>query len=106
MSPKSWEEAMTEAYWDYRWRQIMEPLCETFQRWKAGELGHDDVDRAIDAAYKEKCSINTLLAQREDRAAAIIHWWDPEWFEAWIEENRPPAHVRIDTPRAEESGED
>jgi hypothetical protein len=106
MSPKSWEEAMTEAYWDYRWRQIMEPLCETFQRWKAGELGHDDVDRAIDAAYKEKCSINSLLAQREDRAAAIIHWWDPEWFEAWIEKNRPPAHIKIDALPINESEQD
>ena len=43
MSPKSWEQAMTESYWDYRWRQIMEPLCETFRRWKAGELSHDAI---------------------------------------------------------------
>jgi len=95
MSPKDWEQAMTEAYWDYRWRQIMEPLCDTFQRWKAGKLGHADVDQAIDAAYKEKCLINSLLAHRADRASAVIQWWDREWFLAWIEENRPPADVKV-----------
>jgi len=45
MSPKTWEEKLTDAYWDYRWHTIMEPLCETFQAWKAGQLGHEDVDR-------------------------------------------------------------
>jgi hypothetical protein len=101
MSPKTWEETLTEAYWDYRWRKIMDPLCDTFQRWKAGELSHSDVDKAIDVAYKEKCSINSLLSQRPDRAAGIIHWWDPEWFETWIEENRPPAGVELGKPTAE-----
>ena len=95
MSPKSWEEQLTEAYWDYRWRKIMEPLCETFQSWKAGELGHEDVNGAIDEAYKEKCLINNLVTYRADRAAAVIQWWDREWFLAWIEENRPPAHVQL-----------
>lgn len=72
MSPKSWQESLTDAYGDYRWRKIMDPLCDTFQRWKAGELGNLDVDRAIDEAYKEKCLINNLRTSRPDRAAAII----------------------------------
>lgn len=98
MHPKSWEEKLTEAYWDYRWRQIMDPLCDTFQRWKAGECGHKDVNDAIDRAYKEKCMINSLLEQRPDRSAAVIQWWDRDWFEAWIEENRPPAGIQIEAP--------
>ena len=95
MSPKSWEEQLTDDYWDYRWRKIMEPLCETFQSWKAGDLGHEDVNGAIDEAYKEKCLINNLVTYRPDRAAAVIQWWDRDWFLAWIEENRPPAHVQL-----------
>ncbi len=98
MNAKSWEEKLTEAYWDYRWRQIMDPLCDTFQRWKAGDCGNEDVNHAIDRAYKEKCAINSLLDQRADRAAAIIQWWDHDWFEAWIKENRPPAGVEIGAP--------
>ncbi len=105
MSPKSWEEKLTDAYWDYRWRQIMDPLCDTFQGWKAGKLGHSDVDAAIDKAYKDKCMVNNLLGQRPDRSAAIIHWWDPEWFEMWIEENRPPSHVDLGTPPPRDSEE-
>ena len=92
---KTWEEKLTDDYWNYRWRKIMEPLCETFQAWKAGKIGHTEVDKAVDRAYQEKYSINNLLSQRPDRAAAIIHWWDPEWFEAWIEENRPPADADL-----------
>jgi hypothetical protein len=95
MSPKSWEEQLMEAYWDHRWRKIMEPLCEAFQRWKAGDIGHEDVNSAIDEAYKEKCLINNLVTYRPDRAAAVIQWWDREWFLAWIEENRPPADVEL-----------
>jgi hypothetical protein len=95
MSPKDWEEIMTNAYWDYRWTEIMGPLCDTFQRWKAGELGHADVDKAIDTAYKEKCMINSLLARRPDHAAAVIQWWDREWFLEWMEENRPPPDAII-----------
>ena len=96
MSPSSWEQALTDAYWDFRWRKIMEPLCETFQRWKAGEIGHEDVKDAIDEAYKEKCLVNNLLTYRADRAAAVIQWWDREWFLNWIEENRPPADVNLE----------
>jgi hypothetical protein len=98
MSPKSWQETLTDAYWDYRWRKIMDPLCDTFQRWKAGELDHEDVDKAIDTAYKEKCMVNNLLAYRPDRAAAVIQWWDRELFLTWIEENRPPADIEIEAP--------
>jgi hypothetical protein len=103
MSPKSWEEQLTDAYWDDRWRQIMEPLCETFQRWKAGEVGHKDVDAAVDAAYKEKCLINNLITYRPDRAAAVIQWWDRDWFLAWIEENRPPPQVKLEDVPPESS---
>jgi len=105
MSPKSWEEKLTDAYWDYRWRQIMDPLCDAFQGWKAGKLSHGDVDAAIDKAYKEKCMINSLLGQRPDRSAAIIHWWSPEWFDAWIEKNRPPVDVDLGTPPPRNSEE-
>ena len=103
MSPTSWEEALTDAYWDYRWRKIMDPLCDTFQSWKAGKVGHKEVDKAIDAAYKEKCLVNSLLSYRPDRAAAVIQWWDRDWFLAWIEENRPPAGVTLEAPPGEDT---
>ena len=93
-----WEQALIEAYYDYRWHQLLEPLCETFQRWKAGELTHADVDRAIEEAYRERCGLHNLFSQRQDRAVALIQWWDREWFEAWVEEHRPPPDVRLAPP--------
>ncbi|MGD8624211.1 MAG: hypothetical protein PVF47_04480 [Anaerolineae bacterium] len=95
MSPKDWEQEIKEAYCDYRWRQIMEPLCDVFQKWKAGEIGHEQVDEAIDEAYKEKITVNSLMAQRQDRAAGLIRCWDPEWFRSWVDEHQAP--LQIDT---------
>jgi hypothetical protein len=84
----NWAETMVKDYHDYRWHQLLDPLCDTFRQWKAGELAHAEVDRAIDEAYKERCVINNLFAQRQDRAIALIHWWDSEWFDAWVAEHR------------------
>ncbi len=42
-----WEQALLDAYYDYRWRQVLEPLYQKFQQWKAGELDHMDMDEAI-----------------------------------------------------------
>jgi len=89
-----WQQALIDAYYDYRWRQLLEPLCETFQHWKAGELTHVPVDRAIEEAYKEKCWINALFSQRQDRAVALIQSLDREWFETWVKEQHPPSGVR------------
>jgi hypothetical protein len=69
----------------------MDPLCETFRRWKTGQVDHAEVDRVLDAAYRQKCALDSLLGQRPDRAAAIIEVTDREWFMAWIEEHRPPS---------------
>jgi len=85
-----WEQALIDDYYDYRCHQVMEPLCETFRRWKAGELSHADVDRAIERAYQQRCTMHNLFDQRPDRTVALIRLWDPEWFDAWVEKHRPP----------------
>lgn len=97
-----WEQALVDEYSDYRWRQLLDPLCETFRKWKAGELGYDDVDQAIEKAYKEKCVICNLVTQRKDRAAGLIQWWDREWFDAWVKENRPLSDVSLSVADEEE----
>ncbi|MFZ5916190.1 MAG: hypothetical protein ACOYZ7_04595 [Chloroflexota bacterium] len=97
MSPKDWEKALIDAYCDYRWHKLLDPLCETFQAWKAGEIGIEQVDQALDRAYQQKCALNNLFCQRLDRVWNLIHWWDREWFEAWVAKNHPPASIKIDT---------
>ena len=91
MTSGSWEEALVADYGDRHWQEIMEPLCETFRRWKSGQVDHAEVGRVLDAEYRKKCALDSLLGQRPDRAAAIIEVTDREWFMAWIEEHRRPA---------------
>jgi len=89
-----WEQALVDDYFNHRWHQVLEPLCETFQRWKAGELGHDAVSHAIEEAYKEKCILHNFAAQRIDRAVGLIQWWDRGWFEGWVEKHRSSQSVQ------------
>ncbi|MBU0495643.1 MAG: hypothetical protein KKA73_08110 [Chloroflexi bacterium] len=90
-----WEQALVDDYYNYRWRKLMDPLCETFQGWKAGNVGHAEVDRAIEEAYKERCVMHSLFVQRRDRAVALIHLWDREWFDEWVQDHRPPPSVQL-----------
>jgi hypothetical protein len=44
---------LLDAYYDYRWRQVLEPLYQKFQQWKDGELDHMDMDEAIHQTHKQ-----------------------------------------------------
>lgn len=35
-----WEQEMIDAYHDYQWRLVLDPLYEKFQDWKAGKVSH------------------------------------------------------------------
>lgn len=48
-----WEQALLDAYYDFRWRQVLDPLYDKFQRWKAGELDHAEMDKAIHQTHKQ-----------------------------------------------------
>lgn len=90
-----WEQVLVDDYYDYRWRLLLDPLCETFQKWKDGKLGYADIDHAIEEAYREKCALRNLMGQRKDRAAGLIQWWDREWFDTWVQDHRPPPGVQL-----------
>jgi len=91
MTTPSWEEALVADYTDLWWHRIMEPLCDALQRWKSGQAEHSEADKAVEAAYHERCALNSLIRQRPDRAAAIIQVVDNEWFARWLGEHRHSA---------------
>jgi hypothetical protein len=94
-----WKQALIEAYYDYRWHQVLDPLYEQMQRWKAGELTHADIDRAIHETHKQSQKLFTLFSERRDRLVALIQW-DHEWFEPWVAEHPPPSgHATSDAAR-------
>jgi hypothetical protein len=43
----AWEQKLIDDYYDYRWRQVLDPLYEQMQQWKVGQLGHDGIDQAF-----------------------------------------------------------
>jgi hypothetical protein len=65
MSPKKhsplyqWEQEMIDAFEDDKhsnpvdqWHLVLDPLREEFQRWKAGEISHAEIDKAIHTTHR------------------------------------------------------
>lgn len=96
-SAERWEQALIEDYRDYRWRRLMEPMCEKMQRWKEGRLTHAEMDRAFEECHQQVCEIRSLFSQRQDRLVLLIQWLDREWFEQWIKSHSPPSGARLAT---------
>jgi hypothetical protein len=85
-----WEQALIDAYSDYRWRQVLNPLYEKFQQWKSGILGHMDMDEAIHQTHKENQEVYILFTQKRARLVRVIQL-DEDWFKEWVKDNPPPA---------------
>jgi hypothetical protein len=92
-----WEQALIDAYYDYRWHQVLDPLYEKLQRWKAGELAHADVDKAIHETHKQNRELYHLFRESRSFLVGLIQW-DRDWFEGWVVENPPPPGVELVPP--------
>lgn len=95
---REWQQQLIDDYYDYRWRQVLEPLHEDFQRWKGGERSHADMERAIHETHKETQELYRLFNQKRDWLANVIQL-DGDWFDAWLEKHPAPPGVRL-VPRA------
>ena len=94
-----WEQALIDDYYDYRWRQVLNPLYEKFKRWEAGELEHWDMDQAIHETHKENQQLYSLFTQNRRLLIGLIQW-DEEWFAKWIGDHPPPAGIQLVARRA------
>ncbi|MFL5659111.1 MAG: hypothetical protein ACJ8CB_33620 [Ktedonobacteraceae bacterium] len=59
-----WEQSLIDAYYDARMHEALAPLYEKFQRWKAGELEHADIDQAIHKVHKQNQELYSFFTQR------------------------------------------
>jgi len=89
-----WEQALLEAYHDYRWREILEPLYQKFQQWQAGELDHLDMDEAIHQTYKPRRDVNNFFTLKQEILVRAIQL-NEDWFQAWVKGNPPPAGYKL-----------
>jgi hypothetical protein len=94
-----WEQALIDDYYDYRWRQVLNPLYEKFKRWEAGELAHWDMDQAIHETHKENQQLYGLFTEKRSLLIGMIQW-DEEWFAEWIGDHPPPAGIQLAARRA------
>jgi hypothetical protein len=88
-----WEEKLIADYYDYRWRRIMDPLCDKMQRWKDGDLTYAEMEETLEEVHEETCEVRSLFRQRRDRLVNLVQHWDREWFERWLVEHRRPHGV-------------
>lgn len=95
LSPERWEKKLIEDYRDYRWRRLMEPLCDKMDRWKKGDLNYDEMDRTLEEIHQEVYELRNLFSQRDDRLVLLIQWLDRDWFAEWVKEHRPPSGARV-----------
>jgi hypothetical protein len=90
-----WEQALIHAYHDYRWRQVLEPLYQKFQQWKAGKLDHLDMDEAIHETHKQNQDVYIFFTQKHDWLVRAIQFVDEDWFQAWVKDNPPPEGYKL-----------
>ena len=94
-TPKwQWEQSLIDDYYDYRWREVLDPLYDKFRRWKAGELTHDDMDQAIHETHKRNQDLYKLFIEGR-RSLVVSIQWDRVWFEGWVVEHPPPPGVEL-----------
>lgn len=84
-----WEQALLDAFYDYRWRQVLEPLYQKFQQWKTGELNHKDMDEAIHQTHKQTQDVYSIFTMKREVLVRAIQL-NEEWFQAWVKDNPPP----------------
>lgn len=44
---KEYQQSLIDAYYDYKMREMLEPLYEACQQWKSGKLEHDDITECL-----------------------------------------------------------
>ena len=84
-----WEQEMIDAFYDYQWHLVLDPLYEHFQRWKAGEISHEDMNEAIHKTQKPRRNIYNLFTSKRDFLVGLIQF-DEVWFPQWAKDHPRP----------------
>ena len=84
-----WEQEMIDAFHDDQWHLVLDPLYEQFQRWKAGEVSHLEMDEAIHKTHKACQQVYSLFTTKRDFLVSIIQF-NEDWFPEWVKEHPRP----------------
>lgn len=100
LSRREWQQQLIDAYYDYRWKQLLEPLYQDLQYWKAGQRSHAEMDQALHAAHKKSQELYGFFRAGRDEVASWIQL-DRDWFPRWLAEHPAPPGVHLIPPSPE-----
>ena len=66
------EREIIAAYYDKRMRELLDPLYDDFQKWKRGDLSHDELSDRIHEFHKENLKVNSLFRQNREFSLKLI----------------------------------
>lgn len=89
-----WEQALIDAYYDYRWREVLEPLAAQFESWKLGEMNHEQISGVIHQTHKQTQGVFSVFTLKREILVCAIQL-NEEWFHAWVKGNPPPAGYKL-----------
>lgn len=92
LSPYCMNEYIT--FYNHRWHEVLDPLYDKFQRWKAGEFDHADIDKAIYQTHKLTQELYGVFALKYEILARSIQL-NEAWFQSWLKDNPPPAEYNL-----------
>jgi hypothetical protein len=84
-----WEQEMIDAFHDYQWHLVLDPLYEQFQRWKAGQVSHLEMDEAIHESHKACQEVYSLFTNKRDFLVKAIQF-NEDWFPRWLQDHPKP----------------
>ena len=80
---------MSDAFHDYQWHLVLDPLNKKFQRWNAGVLSHGELDEAIHKTHKECRKVYSLFTEKRDFLVSVIPF-NEDWFPKWVTDHPKP----------------
>jgi len=89
---KEWERTLIEDYRNYRWNQVMEPLCDKLQLWKDGQVGYEELDQFMEKIHHQIWEVRNVFGQRKDRLVNLISAVDQEIYPTRGSCDFPPSH--------------
>ncbi len=95
-----WEQVLIQAYYDHRWRELLEPLYAQFQRWKTGEVTHEAISSAIHEVHKQAPDLHNLFGANRDWLVKLIQI-DRAFFEEFLKDHPIPPGVELMPPLPE-----
>lgn len=91
---RQYEQALIGAYYDSRMHEILDPLFDAFQQWKAGHLSHDELTELIHKVHRENQRAYSFFTQSRKTIVLCVKM-DNDWFDGWLRENPPPPGVEL-----------